>query len=462
MYTEEDISNTLLEKIYSIVNAADVHTGIQTQNRIISICMPGIPYSEKALDFGFATMNKDQIELAADFAGLVDIIPNWGSSWSASGRDLSKEYTKCVYQPRLPSKTFTDSEAKRYEEALDFLWTTEKRLDSKTGKWIEVKVESLAFERYNEYATKYNNAKAAYANAYKQYLAHQTEPGQDLLWADEKLLLTQINDRALAAWEQAGKGKVEEEQAVIANIERKGLSKIWNDRFHKVSEEYKQASLLKGSFLHTKYIPQKFWSESAGWNKVTMSHNEVHTFNKSETVNWGGGGSGGWGLWSFSGSADYKSKKTFTKADLNNLEITFELATIPILRGWLDGDVFSSRSWDLDRGLYSPSENLSDGGMPPTGTMVMYPTSILFVRNLRINFDRSSTNDTYAMDQISGSASGGWGPFSFKANYFSETITTTHDFVADAAGVSVAGMQIIGFGCTVIPKSPNPDPTLNW
>jgi hypothetical protein len=66
------------------------------------------------------------------------------------------------------------------------------------------------------------------------------------------------------------------------------------------------------------------------------------------------------------------------------------------------------------------------------------------------------------MEQIRGSASGGWGPFSFKANYFKRTTNTTHDFTEDAAGLVVPGLQIIGFGCTVLPKSPNPDPNLNW
>lgn len=461
--TEKDLSDTLLQKIYALVGAADTVTGLPTKRTFLSVCMPGIPYPESALDFGFATMNSDQIELAADYASLVDIVPAWGASWRSTGKKTSLEYRKVVEQPRLPRATWTPAEEAEYQAAYNFLWRKERRLDTTTGRWVEVDIPSLAMERYTEYEKAWNDARDAYDLAYADYLSKRaTDPTQDQRWAALKPVLEDRVRRALQRWQGAQKGRIEETQAVIARLDRKGLSKSWNDRFNKINEPgYRQGSGA-GDFLLTKYVPQKFWAEKAGWLTVTLSHKEVHKVDESEQVNWGGGGSGGWGLWSFSGSVDYESQKTYAKVDLSNFELSFEIATIPILRGWLDASVFWSRSWDLDRGLYPVSENLSDGGDPPAGTMVMYPTSILFVRNVKLAFSKSSEENRFAMEQIRGSASGGWGPFSFRANYFRRTSKTTHDFIEDAAGLTVPGMQIIGFGCAMLPKCPDPDPSLNW
>lgn len=462
MFTEKDLSDSLLQKIYSLVGSPDTVTGIPTQKTFLSVCMPGIPFPETALDFGFASMDKDQIELAADFSNLVNLIPMWGGSWKPSGRTLSQEYRKVVEQPKLPKATWSPSEEQQYKDANSYLWVKDRRLDSTTGRWVEVDLPSLAVQRYDQYEKAWNDARDAYDLAYSDYIARQNDPNEAQKWAARKPVLEDRVKRALVAWQGAGKGKVEEQRSLIARLDRKGLSTSWNDRFNRLDQPgYRQGSTA-GDFLLTKYVPQKFWQEKAGWLTVSLSHKEVHKVDDSEQSNWGGGGSAGWGLWHFSGSADYESQKTYARVDMSDFSLSFEIATIPLLRGWLDPAVFWSRSWDMDRGLYPASENLSDGQYPPSGTMVMYPTTILFARNVSIKFSKSSQENRFAMEQIRGSASGGWGPFSFRANYFRRTTRTTHDFVEDGAGLTVPGMQIIGFGCVLLPKCPDPDSSLNW
>lgn len=66
------------------------------------------------------------------------------------------------------------------------------------------------------------------------------------------------------------------------------------------------------------------------------------------------------------------------------------------------------------------------------------------------------------MEQVRSSASVGWGPFSARANYFRRLDRSTHDFVEDNAGLKIPGMQIVGFMCRMIDKTPNPDANLNW
>jgi len=142
------------------------------------------------------------------------------------------------------------------------------------------------------------------------------------------------------------------------------------------------------------------------------------------------------------------------------LEISISI--VPLLRGWLDGGVFSSRSWNFDRNLIPESENLSDGNASPKGTMPMYPTALVMARNLRVALSMTNETNRYAMSQVRGSAKAGWGPFSVRANYFRKTTKTTHDFVEDGAGLSAPGMQVLGFVCTVLDKCPNADESLKW
>jgi hypothetical protein len=139
-----------------------------------------------------------------------------------------------------------------------------------------------------------------------------------------------------------------------------------------------------------------------------------------------------------------------------------ELATVPLLRGWLDLNVIESKNWKFDPGVVGANYLLSDGQLPPSGSMPLIPVSMILVRNVKISFDMKSQRDSYAMEQVRGSASAGWGPFSIRANYFRRTDKTTHDFVEDSAGITIPGMQLIGFVCRLLDKTPDPDPALNW
>jgi hypothetical protein len=135
---------------------------------------------------------------------------------------------------------------------------------------------------------------------------------------------------------------------------------------------------------------------------------------------------------------------------------------IPLLRGWLDADVFESRSWDFDWQTVSKSEILSDGAIPPHGTMPMYPTAILLARNVKIKFNKTSEVNKSVMETMRASASVGWGPFSARGNYYRHWEQSTHDFVEDSAGITIPGMQVVGFVCRLLEKCPNPDQELNW
>ncbi|WP_448677145.1 hypothetical protein [Delftia acidovorans] len=459
-YTEEDLLNTLLNKIYTILASPDSITGVKNTRSFFSVCMPGIPLAPAALDFGFTTMSPDQLERAADFSELVNIIPQWGSSWRSSGRKLTEEYKKIIKGPILPKPIITDAEKKRYEEAKKFLFTTTQIQDPNTGVISEIEVQSIWQSRYDEFELAHAATVGKYHQARAEYLAHMNEPGQAEKWAALEPILRARIVTAFKKWEAAGKNKVEEAWGIIGNLDNRGLESSWQDRRARF-DAYKKGAQV-GDFWLTKYYPGKFWDDTAGWLDITLTHNEVHKVNEAEQTSWGGGGSASFGLWRVGGDASYESQKTMAKCDTDGFSISFQLAQVPLLRGWLDSDVFSSRSWKFDSGVIAPSENLSDGNIPPSGTMPMYPTGMVLVRNVKLNFNKSSELNKTFMETVRGSTSVGWGPFSARANYYKRIDKSSHDFVEDAAGLEIKGMQILGFMCTLLDKSPNPDEDLNW
>ena len=111
---------------------------------------------------------------------------------------------------------------------------------------------------------------------------------------------------------------------------------------------------------------------------------------------------------------------------------------------------------------------LSDGGTPAKGKMPAYPTSIILVRNLRISFDSMDTLRRFKSESesncISGGVSIGFGPFTIGGGYSlrdSNSETSTHsELHTEQNSIVVEGMQIIGYGCHMLGKSPDPNPDI--
>jgi hypothetical protein len=87
---------------------------------------------------------------------------------------------------------------------------------------------------------------------------------------------------------------------------------------------------------------------------------------------------------------------------------------------------------------------------------------MIISRNLKLGMDLTSENNSHVASQFRQAARLDW-PVLRKGKITRETKTRRrNDFVKTAAGIECAGMQIIGFVCELLPKCPNPDPTLNW
>ena len=152
--------------------------------------------------------------------------------------------------------------------------------------------------------------------------------------------------------------------------------------------------------------------------------------------------------------------------------MSFEICQVNIVRPWLKTSYLNSKTWRFDPGNPDVKNNLlSDGSSPPKGLMPAYPTSIILVRNLLLDFGNNQGAQSFMTQQSSNSQGGGvgfsFGPFSIGADAShhnaSGSTTSQASYSWSDQGLSIPGMQIIGYRCHVLPKSPNPSPDIkNW
>lgn len=87
---------------------------------------------------------------------------------------------------------------------------------------------------------------------------------------------------------------------------------------------------------------------------------------------------------------------------------------------------------------------------------------LIVVRNVELiaNF---TTNDVQTYNsQMASHASGGWGPFSVSGSYEESTGTKTTSSSFDGVTLRIPQPQIIARSGMLLPKTPDPDPTLSW
>ena len=100
-----------------------------------------------------------------------------------------------------------------------------------------------------------------------------------------------------------------------------------------------------------------------------------------------------------------------------------------------------------------------------------YPTSILFIRNLQLSYEDGTETMSLIEDyeknyaNYSGGLRFGWFNIGASAGY-AEGDTDygsdwNHTYQCTKQGITVPGIQIIGYNCHILGKSPNPDPSIS-
>jgi len=459
MASEKQLLDSLFEKIYQIVTGPDpIHNLQAGGGSFVSFCLPGMPITGDELEFSFIDPAKK--EAAADFASLVNTVPSFRGYWAPSDRKVDDYYRRVLDESVRPVLVLNAAEKKRLLEAQETLTRWVQIPDATSGAMRTIAADTPLYETYQERAGEYFDALMIYKSLQADALARPNDAAAQAAWFAKGPIFQQQVKLKMQRWVSGGKLQVEKAQQTITELGR-GTGERWA-RMREILEQADETTANGSHYLFTKYFPAKFWdaAHSTAWTRFSMSREEVHEVDEKSSVNYGGGGSASVGLWSVSASASYAEQKEHFKSDGLMSGVEVELIRVPLRRSWWDASVFWDRGWKFDKNITNLV--LSDGAMPPAGEMTCYPTAMIVARNLKLGIDMTSTENNHVATQFSASASVGWGPFSLRGNYSKSTDQKTHDFVRTNAGIECAGMQIVGFACELLPKSPNPDLTLNW
>jgi hypothetical protein len=283
---------------------------------------------------------------------------------------------------------------------------------------------------------------------------------------------------AMADWVANGyKTDFEKIAAFIEQVSRRDMA-LLKQQYVEDLERARLTSPVSGSdFFFTSLIPGNF-ANSSGWTRFGFEAGD-HQTHQSSGYNWSStSGGGGGGFLGIGVHASHKSSQSHSeyhgKFDSSYTKMSFEIAQIPIARPWLRTAFLTSHGWRFDQNnVITRSDRLSDGGSPPNGKMPAYATTAIFVRKLALSFGDSSGFSDFVTNARSSSTSAGgfatFGPFFLggTGSHRSGSGDTKRDYGYryENNTMFVDTMQLIGFKCHIMPKSPDPDPAIpaaNW
>lgn len=419
---------------------------------------------------------------AENLARLLDFVPdvvtgttNGFARMSVHTNDgtLSDVYDFTLRMSQVMDSELPDDLKAKIAKMRSLLQKVTKKKDLITDEEIEVTEPS---ELQKQYFAKM----AAYDSAALEYNSRRIDA---LVASDQRAVhdwhinASIYRDKVRAAmddWIANGyKEDFEKIAAFLEQVSRRDMS-LLKQEYVEDLEKARLTSAFSGSdFFFTGLIPGDFAS-SNGWTRFGFSSGDFTRQSSSNfsTSKWAAsGGAGFLGIFGARGGASgSQSHNEFHSSfDSSRTSLSFEIAQIPIARAWFRTAFLTSKAWRFDQNNVTvKGDHLSDGGTPPRGMMPAYPTSAIFIRKLALSMGESHGLQNFMNEQKANAQSGGgvvsFGPFalgasaSHSASSGSSSSDWNYRFTNDT--MFVDGMQLIGFKCHIMPKSPDPDPAI--
>ena len=420
---------------------------------------------------------------AEGFARLVDFIPDIAPSSdgeSLSGLSVlyneggvSSIYDYALRMSQVMKTELPDDVKEKIKRFNDLLTIEKKKKDIISGEETTVLEEGPIVTLYREKMRAYNVALAK-LNARRVAALTAKDPAAVHDWALNAEAYQNEVEAAEADWVSRGyKNEYEQIQAFIDQVSRRDMS-LLKEQYRNALVRAKLVGLSSGSDFYFTTIAPAGFATSDGWTKFSFKKTDMSSDYSSVSKHYARSprGRARYFPWvSVSGKHkkqedSYEMESSFSSSVA---EISFEICQVNIVRPWFKEAFLSSKYWRFDaNNTVTKGEMLSDGGTPAKGKMPAYPTSIILVRNLRISFDSMDTLRRFQSESesncISGGVSIGFGPFTIGGGYSlrdSNSETSTHsELHTEQNSIVVEGMQIIGYGCHMLGKSPDPNPDI--
>jgi hypothetical protein len=420
-----------------------------------------------------AEAEKQMANAAYQWARMVDFVPavtapivlkqEDGVYRTDGAKHMSSMYGEILRFSKVVSTPLSKKEQKKLERYRKLLQINVTKKDLVTGKKVTVPDDGPIVKAYNAGAANYRKAALIY-NAKR--IAAQTATGPEgkaavLDFTNNAEIYRQDVEAAMDAWVSDGyKNDLEAIWAYVDQVTRRDMT-LWKQSLVERYNGAVQNALGPGQdYRFTSVLPGDF-ATSDGWTGFGITHEHASSQTHDESSSWRAGAGVSWGLWSFGADASSSSQEHDEHHEVSSFGLSFELAQVMIDRNWLYDEWFINRGWTLRPGegwFYSGMP--SDGADPPAGEMIGYPTMALFARSVTITSSDFVSDYTATADKMSAGGSVGWGPISISGSYSHEESDVKTQVDTNGQWLKVPGMQLIGFINHVIPKSPDPLPTI--
>lgn len=480
--SSDKMMQAMLGKLYQVLNAGDNPSLPSPGDNFIAWSSPGIPMDEEDLEFirkgvlGGTTVQDltESLNEAEDFARLVNLIPDvsgiydqkqQAAAYKQDGTLLWDVYEEVLRMSQVASFPLTPEEKTKLDNAQKVLTATEKRVTGVDGNFNPIYEEATAdspmMEAYTEKSQAYDEAFIAYNSARISAINSDSKEAVQS-WTLNGSSYRRRRDAAYKAWVSRGfKNIVELAQNHIEQITQRDAAFL-KDKWQRLFENAVVDNQTTGStFYYTSLLPGTFAEKK--WPEFDFAEHNVSTYDRREVNAWSAGTSvslGLFGAFSFGASSSGEIVKTKHQLDMSNFKMSCELVEVPISRPWLSASFLKSRGW-----RFKNNDFLSDGQRPPSkdGKLPAYTTSVIFVRNLLVDFaELHQTTSTYTQT-IKAGGGVSIGPFRIGGSYSRKVGERKFESTFTPEGLWLPDMQVIGFRCALLPKSPNPDPSIpNW
>lgn len=401
---------------------------------------------------------------SGEFAILLNpgqfVSPNLKEKAGTDDMYIQYDLTNQAFDTSFLAKSLPKTISKTFNEVLFFAALPKNSLSSAQQKRIgELQQQTAQWEgAYNEYAGRYSDAEDA---------LEQEQNSQDPSPAKLRRLQQQVQS-AENAWEIDGyKLQFENAMAEYRQLLSGDPTTFWDG----IKQKFKSTSSAhRGDYYATFFVPPvSVWGDSStSWASLKRTVDDSHSTSVSHSTSWSGGASAGWGLWSFGGGASGSTTYQHTESDTSNLSISLDYLRVRIDRSsWLTPDVFSYHFWQFNKS--HGQRLLSDGGnldvvppIRPVGDMPFLPTHLIVVKNVKLSGAFGHNDQTFIASQFQSNVSFGWGPFSVSGSYQESNSQQTVNGHFDGGTLTIPNPQIFAFVGTLLPKSPDPDPSLPW
>jgi hypothetical protein len=522
------LMNSVLGKLYDVLANGD-DTVPRSDDNFLSWASPGMPIAKEELEFltqgltgvvkkraidemqptppvqsdGTTPPNGQPVQLtgaelealrgqdtarlymqAENFARLIDFVPDVAVSNNNqfarlailnNEGGLADIYRYTLRMSQVAENELPAATKAKIEKFRKLLSVTKMKKDLLTDEETEVTQASPMVVAYNEKLAAYESAALAY-NSVRINALTGSDSKAVHEWSQNANILRNRVRAAMSDWVSSGyKNEYEQIAAFIDQVSQRDMA-LLKQEYRDDLEKARLTGLASGSdFYFSSLVPAGF-ATTGGWTRFRFASGDFQRYSSSShnSKQWSASGSGGFmGIGASASHSSSSARRNFDASfNSDSFGLSFEICNIPLVRDWFKRAFLSSRSWRFDQGnVEAKGEMISDGAKPPKGLIPAYPTSLLFVRNLRLELSHTeglqSFMSQYSSSSTSAGASVAFGPFNIGGSYSradeNGSSQAHHGFKFDNQGISIDGMQIIGFKCHVMPKCPNPLPEIkNW